>query len=47
MVVSVAATFALYEVVRRFQTARFLFGMHPLTKRREKELRPAVDAVSS
>ena len=32
LVVSVAATFALYEVVRRFQTTRFLFGMRPLRK---------------
>lgn len=32
LVVSVAATFALYELVRRFQTTRFLFGMRPLKK---------------
>jgi peptidoglycan/LPS O-acetylase OafA/YrhL len=32
LVVSVAATFALYELVRRFQTTRFLFGMRPLRR---------------
>jgi len=30
LVVSVAVTFALYEVVRRFAPTRFLFGMKPL-----------------
>jgi hypothetical protein len=30
--VSVAGTFVLYELVRRFQTTRFLFGMRPLRK---------------
>ena len=33
LVVSVAVTFALYEVVRRFSVSRFLFGMRPLTKK--------------
>jgi peptidoglycan/LPS O-acetylase OafA/YrhL len=46
LVVSVAATFSLYEVVRRFQTTRFLFGMHPIKKRREREPRRAPDAVT-
>jgi glucans biosynthesis protein C len=47
LVVSVAATFALYEVVRRFEATRFLFGMRPLKKRREREPHPAPDAVAS
>jgi len=47
LVVSVAATFAFYEVVRRFQTTRFLFGMRPLAKRREVEPRRAPGAVAS
>jgi peptidoglycan/LPS O-acetylase OafA/YrhL len=32
LVVSVAVTFALYEVVRRFAVTRFLFGMRPQRK---------------
>ena len=32
LVVSVACTFALYEVVRRSAVARFLFGMRPKRK---------------
>ncbi len=32
LVVSAAASFALYELVRRFQTTRVLFGMRPLRK---------------
>ena len=34
LVVSVACTFGLYEVVRRFATVRFLFGMRSLKKQR-------------
>jgi glucan biosynthesis protein C len=33
LVASVAVTFALYELVRRFSVSRFLFGMRPLKKR--------------
>ncbi|HUK78762.1 MAG TPA: acyltransferase family protein [Thermoleophilia bacterium] len=33
IVVSLAVTFALYEVVRRFAPTRFLFGMKPLKSR--------------
>ena len=40
LVVSVAASFALYELVRRFQTTRFLFGMRPLKKAARRQ--PAV-----
>jgi peptidoglycan/LPS O-acetylase OafA/YrhL len=48
LVVSVAGTFALYELVRRFQTTRFLFGMRPLRKAsRQAEPRRAPDAVTS
>ena len=47
LVASVAATFALYEVVRRFQATRFLFGMRALKKRREREPRRAPGAVAS
>ena len=47
LVVSVAATFALYEVVRRFQTTRFLFGMRPLGKRARREVHVAEDVVTS
>ena len=47
LVVSVAATFALYEVVRRFQTTRFLFGMRPLRKHARRELRVAEDVATS
>ena len=32
LVVSVACTFALYEVVRRSAVTRFLFGMRPTRK---------------
>ena len=32
LVTSVAVTFALYEVVRRFAPTRFLFGMRPARK---------------
>lgn len=41
LVVSVACTFALYEVVRRLATVRFLFGMRPLKKQRGDEAVPA------
>jgi len=47
LVVSAAGTFALYELVRRFQTARFLFGMRPLQSSRQAEPRRAPDAVTS
>ena len=55
LVVSVAATFALYEVVRRFQTARFLFGMRPLregrpagaSQRRRRAPRPPETATTA
>jgi glucan biosynthesis protein C len=33
LVASVAVTFTLYELVRRFSVSRFLFGMRPLKKR--------------
>jgi len=41
LVVSVASTFGLYEIVRRFATVRFLFGMRPLKKQRAGEAVPA------
>jgi peptidoglycan/LPS O-acetylase OafA/YrhL len=47
LTVSVAATFALYELVRRFRTARFLFGMRPLGKRSRRELRVVADGATS
>ncbi len=42
LVVSVAFTFALYEVVRRFATPRFLFGMRPL-KRQDRTVSVPVE----
>jgi len=47
LVVSVAATFVLYELVRRFQTTRFLFGMRPQRKGAQRELRVASRAEAS
>lgn len=41
LVVSVAGTFVLYELVRRFQTTRFLFGMRPLRKGARRVVRVA------
>ena len=45
LVVSAAGTFALYELVRRSQTARFLFGMRPMRKAHEKAPRSVEGAV--
>jgi glucans biosynthesis protein C len=41
LVVSVACTFALYELVRRIAPARFLFGMRPSGKRKAVASRSA------
>lgn len=41
LVVSVAGSFVLYELVRRFQTTRFLFGMRPLRKGARRVVRVA------
>jgi peptidoglycan/LPS O-acetylase OafA/YrhL len=38
LVVSVAGTFALYEVVRRFAVTRYLFGMRPAKKQSERRV---------
>jgi len=46
LVVSVACTFALYEVVRRFAVTRFLFGMRPKRKAAVVS-RPAAAPVES
>jgi hypothetical protein len=37
LMVAVAGTFALYEVVRRVGALRFLFGMRPATRRLVEE----------
>lgn len=47
LVVSAAGTFALYELVRRSQTTRFLFGMRPLRRGARQELRVARRAPAS
>jgi glucan biosynthesis protein C len=47
LVVSAAGSFALYELVRRFQTTRFLFGMRPLRKSARRELGVARRAAAS
>jgi peptidoglycan/LPS O-acetylase OafA/YrhL len=47
MAVSVAGTFALYEVVRRTRAARWAFGMKPMRPRGEKRARVARGAESA
>ena len=47
LVVSVAGTFALYEVVRRTRVTRFVFGMKPARARTERQARVAEGAQSA
>jgi peptidoglycan/LPS O-acetylase OafA/YrhL len=47
MAVSVAGTFALYEVVRRTRVTRWAFGMKPIRLRAEKRARVAGGAESA
>ena len=47
LVVSVAGTFALYEVVRRTRVTRWAFGMKPLRNRAETRTRVAGGARSA
>jgi peptidoglycan/LPS O-acetylase OafA/YrhL len=47
LVVSLAGTFGLYEVVRRTRATRFVFGMKPVRTRSEKRARVAGGAQSA